>query len=320
MANPVPALKVQTWAETLRLPCFMNAGDIASLLATLEGYRSKPSIPFQSKHLHALKRNTWFVLRRPADKSRTGLVVVWPEHKCCVFVSGELPTAKRPMPRVALLRMRLDPQFIATGTGLTVFAATLSATARTLTLEDTLLWKGRQVFGQETFRKRIQMAVQWMEHYCMLDPRLMDGLEIAVAPWSPLAALTPEGIWELQSDDEGSRRLMWIANHADPIPELSPLLPPKTPTMPKLEGGPLVAVATRESGPDQWALTSSDGTVLGRALVRTMDVSHALRSVKANTVRVEVVWNATFSKWEVKAVTFSAASHSGEFELGRLQI
>jgi hypothetical protein len=315
-----PAIKVQTWADNLRLPCFMNAAETAPLLAAIDTYRNKPTIPFQSKHLHALKRNTWFALRRPADRSRTGLVIVWPEHKCCVFVSGELPTAKRPTPRVALLRVRLDPQFIAPGVGMTVFAATLSATARKLWLEDTLIWKGRNVFGEEPFRKRIQMATQWMEHYCMLDARLMDDLEISIATWSPLATVVPEGVWEFQSDDEGSRRLLWIANHAEAIPEMSPLVPPKTPTMPKLEGGPLIAVATRESGPDQWALVSSDGVALGRALVRTMDVSHALRSVKSTTVRVEVTWNATFGKWEVKAVTFSSASHSGEFEMGRLQI
>jgi hypothetical protein len=320
MAAPAPAIKVQTWAENLRLPCFMNAAETAPLLAAMEQYRGKPSIPFQSKHLHALKRNTWFVLRRPADKSRTGLVIVWPEHKCCVFVSGEAPTAKRPTPRVALLRVRLDPQFLAPGAGLTVFAATLSATARKLWLEDTLIWKGRLVFGEETFRKRVQMATQWMEHYCMLDARLMDDLEISIAAWSPLDSVVPEGVWEFQSDDEGSRRLLWIANHAEAIPEMSPLVPPKTPTMPKLDGGPLIAVATRESGPDQWALASSDGVALGRALIRTMDVSHALRSVKSGTVRVEVTWNATFSKWEVKSVTFSSASHSGEFEMGRLQI
>lgn len=319
MATPAPTLKLQTWADNLRLPCFMNATDTASLFAALEAYR-KPSIPFQSKHLHALKRNTWFILRRPADRSRTGHVVVWPEKRCCVFVSGELPSAKRPTPRVALLRLRIDPQFLAPGVGMTVFAATLSATTRHLWLEDTLLWKGRPVLGEEPFNKRIQMAVQWLEHYCILDTRLLDNLEVSVAPWSPLSSLVPEGVWEFQSDDEGSRRLMWVANHADPIPELSPPLVPKTPTMPKLDGGPLIAVATRESGPDQWGLFASDGVGLGRALVRTMEVSHALRSAKSNTVRVEVTWNGVFSKWEVKGVTMASACHSGEFQLGQLQI
>lgn len=315
-----PAIKVQTWADNLRLPCFMNASDVTPLLSALDQYR-KPTIPFQSKHLHALKRNTWFVLRRPADRSRTGMVVVWPEQQCCVFIAGEIPSAKRPTPRVALLRLRLDPQFMAKGMGLTVFAATLSATTRQLWLEDTLLWKGRHVMGEEPFSKRIQMAVQWLEHYCILDTRLLDNLTVAIAPWSPLASLVPEGVWDFQSDDEGSRRLLWIANHADPIPELSPsLMPVKTPTMPKLDGGPLIAVASRESGPDQWGLSAADGISLGRALVRTMEVSHALRSAKSNTVRVEVVWNGVFGKWEVKGVTLASASHSGDFQMGQLQI
>jgi hypothetical protein len=320
MVTPAPALKLQTWSDNLRLPCFMNAADVGALLAATEVYR-KPTIPFQSKHLHALKRNTWYVLRRPADRSRTGFVVVWPEKRCCVFISGDPSTPKRPTPRVALLRLRLDPQFFGAGVGLTMFAATLSATARSLSLEDTLMWKGRQVFGEEPFSKRIQMAVQWLEHYCMIDTRLMDNLDIVIAPWTPLSGMVPEGVWELQSDDEGSRRLLWIANHADPIPELSPALAPlRTPVMPKLEGGPLVAVASRESGPDQWGLTSADNISLGRALIRTLDASHALRSMKTSPVRVEVTWNSVFSKWEIKGVSNAVASHNGEFEMGRLQI
>ena len=202
---------------------------------------------------------------------------------------------------------------------MTVFAATLSATARRLWVEDTLVWKGRPIQEDETFRQRHRRAVQWLEHYAILDARLIDGLEVQAAPWQSLAALEPEGVWELtQADEPGRRRLYWIANHA-PAEYQSPALAAAAPTasVPQLDlgaaTGPLVAIATRQSGPEQWACASADGKQLGRLLVRTLAVSAELRAVKGNTTRVEVEWNAAFSKWEVKRLSTALAAHSSRF-------
>lgn len=311
-----PAVKVQTWADNLRLPCFVNAAETVDLLTSLDQLR-KPAIPFQSKHLPALKRDAWFVLRRPADRARTGLLCVWPRQRCCVYIAGEPPTPRRPTPRVALLRLRVDPQFYACD-GMTVFAATLSATARRLWVEDTLIWKGRAIQEEESFRQRHRRLVQWLEHYAILDARLIDGLEVAAAPWQPLAALEPEGTWELvQADDPGRRRLYWIANHA-PAEYQSPALAAALPTasVPQLDlgdaAGPLVAVATRQAGPDQWAIASADGKPLGRLLIRTLAISTELRAVKG-VARVEVEWVAAFGKWEAKRLSTALASHSSQF-------
>lgn len=320
--SPTPVVKVQTWADDLRLPCFVNAGDTGGLLSSLEHLR-KPSIPFQSKHLPSLKRGPWYALRRPADRARTGLLCVWPEHRCCAYISGDPPSARRPTPRVALLRLRVDPQFY-TAPGMTVFAATLSATARRLWVEDTLIWKGRPVLEEETFSRRWQRAVQWLEHYAMLDARLLDGLEVEMAAWQPLTAVEPEGIWELQEDEAARRRLYWIANHA-PADYQSPSLQGTVATavaaVPQLDlgeaAGPLVAIATREGGPDQWALASADAKPLGRLLVRTMALSTELRAVKGNTARVEVAWAPAFGKWEIKALSSSIASHSTQFVVAK---
>jgi hypothetical protein len=317
-ATTPPAVRVQTWADDLRLPCFANVADTVDLLSALDQLR-KPAIPFQSKHLPALKRDAWFVLRRPADRARTGLLCVWPRQRCCVYIAGEPPTPRRPTPRVALLRLRVDPQFYACG-GLTVFAATLSATSRRLLVEDTLIWKGRPVQEEESFRARHRLAVQWLEHYAILDSRLIDGLEVQVAPWQSLAALEPEGTWELvQADEPGRRRLYWIANHAPPAYQSPAVAATATPpaAVPQLDlgaaAGPLVAIATRQSGPDQWAAASADGKQLGRLLVRTIAVSTELRGVKGNTVRVEVEWNAAFGKWELKRLSTALANHSSYF-------
>jgi hypothetical protein len=213
---------------------------------------------------------------------------------------------------------------------MTVFAATLSGSTRALMIEDTLVWKGRYVFNDDTFTARYAMAVQWIEHYCILDPRLLGGIEITMAAWSPLTSLKPNGVWDIQSDEVGKRRFLWIANHegirnhqeyqhpqsGSVIEHVHDALP--VVTAPTLEvGAPLIAVATRESGPEQWGLASSDGVSLGRALIRTLGVSERLRSSKVNTLRVEVVWNVGFNKWEIKGVSDSLASHSGNFEAAK---
>jgi hypothetical protein len=330
--KPEPAIKVQTVGDDLRLPCFVNPADTTDLLTAMEPLR-KTSMPFQSKHLPALKRNTWYALKRPADKSRTGLLCVWPTERCCVYISGEPVSPKRPVPRVILLRLRVDPQFFAHKAGATVFAATLCPAKRTLWMEDTLMWKGRNV--EEPFSVRYRMAEQWLEHYCIQDSRLIGGLELELAPWSALTDVSPEGVWELQSDDIGRKRLLWIANMRDPTPVLAgvssaaappvlelsaPVTTSPVPTAaaaatsaPTLVVSSLVAIATRENGPDQWVLTSADGVSLGRALIRTMAVSSQLRSFASGTTRVDVEWNATFGKWEIRGLTTAPANHSSFF-------
>lgn len=318
--------KVQTWRDDLRLPCLVDPADTAALIAELEILR-KPPPPFQSKHLPALKRNKWFVLKRGRD--RRGLVVVWPERQCCVYISGDAP-GKRQGLRVALLRIRVDPTFFAVG--LTVFAATLSSETRSLTIEDTLIWKGRATLPEDTFTKRWQLVVRWIEHYCILDARLLGGLDIRAAAWEPLAALRPSGTWLLQADDIGHTPLVWSVPHKELIPS-----PPRVRKIvsaevedkqtqeqqnqenqgqikaPVLETGPLVAVATRDTGPEQWMLASSDGVSLGRALIRRLAVSQNLRSAKVNTVRVQVEWIAQFKKWEICRITDLPARSSASF-------
>ena len=304
-----PTVKVQTWGDDLRLPCFINQVETTGLLLELEPLR-RPSLPFQSKHLPALKRNTWFVLRRPFTKERTGLVVVWPAMKCCIYISGEPLTQKRPYTRIALLRIRVDPQFLAEGAGLTVFSATLSSASRKLVIDDTLIWKGRRVIEDEIFSKRWALAVQWIEHYCLLDPRLLGGIEIEMAKWNSLDKLKPEQAWDLQPDEAGRKRFLWIANYVDAVSPTtdSPTVSAFAPT---LEAGPLIAIAKRGGGPEQWDLSAGDGTALGKALIRTLAISAQMRSSKSNMMRVEVSWNTIFSKWEVKSVSESLATASG---------
>jgi len=302
-----PTVKVQTWADDLRLPCFVNAAETTGLLTELEPLRLHNSaLPFQSKHLPALKRDEWFVLRR--TKERAGLIVIWPAQKCCVYISGEPLSNKRPFTRVALLRIRVDPQFLASGVGLTVFAATLTPSSRRLAIEDTLLWKGRRVIDDDIFSVRWGLANQWVEHYCLMDPRLLSGVEIEMAKWRALDTLRPESTWELQPNETGRKRLMWIANHSEEVSPGATATP--VASAPILDGGPLIATATRDAGPEQWNLTAGDGSTLGRALIRTMAISESMRSSKTPKLRVEVAWNHTFSKWEIKGLSDAVVTAS----------
>ena len=300
-------LRTQGWGDDLRLPSIISQAHIDPLLSQADSIR-KPAVPFQSKHLPALKRNIWYALQRPSCRSRTGLLYVWPDAKCCVYISGD-----RQRPRIALLRLRIDPQFLAPGMGATVFQATLSAAGRRLWIEDVLIWKGRDVWTNETFGVRWALATQWLTHSCVADSKLIGGLSVELAQWTCLDSVRSTGIWEFQSDHAGQRRLYWIAPEStaqkDTIEHVyEPVI------LQPVQKGPLISIATRDSGPDQWNLASADGVKLGRALIRKMTVSTELRGFPDKLAYVEVEWAAVFSKWEIKRICEEPATHSRFFE------
>ena len=299
----------QLWADNLRLPC-LSPEESSVLISGLSPPRQ--SIPFQRKHLPSLKRNVWFALKRPADRARTGYLCIIPERKLCIYVSGDPPSKKFQVPRVAILRIRVDPQFFEAGKP-TVMEATLSARDRKLRIEDVNQWKGR-ILDAESFTARWSLAKQWLDHYCISNPNHL-GFEIELAPWVPLCGVRPEGVWEFQEDDARKRRLRWISREdtvvpviadvvADVVTEVITIVPINKP----------VAIASKpaSAGPDQWDLTTSDGESLGRALIRTIDISKTLRETK-QTVRLEVMWNSVFNKWEAVNITVASASSSEIF-------
>ena len=280
-----PTVKVQGWADDLRLPCLTKTAEYTELINTIEPLR-RPALPFQSKHLPALKRDTWFVLQRK-EKTRPCLLVIWPQYRCCVYISNER------RPRVALLRLRIDPQFYVGG--LTVFGATLSSRSRRISVEDTYMWKGRRVIDDDVFAKRWALAVQWVEHYCLLEE--LSGLSVEMANWRPLETLRPVDAWDLQPNDTGRSRYTWIAGRETQVVAAAPVVP-----------SVLVALAERDTGPEQWVLKAGDGSSLGRGLVRTLATSDVLRSAK-QIIRVIVGWNADFMKWEIKEPTEKPVTH-----------
>jgi hypothetical protein len=305
-------IRPQVWGDDLRLPTFMNAAvELSSLIETLQPY-FKHNHPFQSKQLPSLKRDLWYVLKRPDDRSRTGLLCIWPAGGCCVFIGHK---------KTVLLRLRIDPSLMTADAGLTVFAATLSSRDRSLTIEDTILWRGAPV-QDKSFTDRFIQANQWLEHYCIVDPRLLGGVQVKMAAWGSLDTILraergaePGGVWDLQPNDARRPRLLWISNakgpSLPPTPTLAAVAGPEPMSLILDTSGPLVAQAKKEAGPEQWSLWSSDGGSLGRALIRRLEIGASLRPL--TTSPVEVAWSSTFHKWEIVGISLGAPKPQGFF-------
>ena len=307
MANTAQ-LKMLSWGDDLRLPTFTDPEESASIVSQLNEYRS-PSIPFQSKHLPSLKRNVWYALKRPDDRSRSGLLCVWPIKKCCIFVLGK---------KVAVIRLRVDSQLMCGG--ITLFVATLSPSSRKLWIEDTLSWKG-QTLEHEPFSKRWSIAKQWIDNYVIPDSNLISGIELDIGKWGPLSTIQPDGSWDLMADDSRTR-LYWrdlpsqTEQHIESVHPIEKKCPADKVMVDKIsvEKAPVVAVAKRilGAGPDQWSLLSSDGISIGKALIRKMNVSALLRE-SSEPPCVEVSWNTDFNKWEIVSIHSGPASKSSFF-------
>lgn len=292
-------LKMLNWGDDLRLPTFVEPTEFQPIIEQLEEYRA-PSIPFQSKHLPSLKRNVWFALKRPEDRSRAGLLCVWPLKKACIFVLGK---------KVALLHLRVDEQLLSDGVGISLFVATLSPASRRLWVEDALVWKGRHL-DHESFTTRWGFAKQLVDSYLLPDSQRIGGIEIETAKWGALSSMQPDGSWDLLADDSRSR-IFWKAS----LPVTATAT--ATATVPKNETARILVVsAKRESGPDQWSLTTSDEVSLGRALIRKMTISSAMNAATKSSgphTYAEVSWNADFKKWEILSIHSGPASPSSFF-------
>jgi len=226
-----------------------------------------------------------------------------------------------------LLRLRIDPTLLTADAGLTIFAATLSSRDRALTIEDTILWRGAPA-QDKSFTERFVQANQWLEHYCIADARLLGGVQVKMASWGPLDTILraekgaePGGVWDLQPNDARRPRLLWISNAKGPSLPSTPTLSatpasvaePISLILESDRGGPLIAQANKEAGPEQWSLWSSDGAPLGRALIRRLEMGASLRSVTGTSSPVEVVWSPIFKKWEIVAISLGSPKPQGFF-------
>jgi len=309
-----PRIRMAVWDEDIRLPFVQQpSSELVNLIS------SSPNpfpAPFQSSSLPALKRTVWFALQRPQDYSRSGLLIVTGKD-CFLVVSGK-STKRNSIQigkhyfRIVKLNIRIDD---ALNVAPSVFIATLTTQHKQIWIEDIVTWRGRPLV--DNFSARWTLAAKWLESSCWYESRQIGGLEIKMAPWQPLSAMTQHGSWYLQENQMGSRRFMWSLqgaqksheSHESKGPTATIARGPQGPQGP-LESkeptatftGPPVALATRDPAPEQWWLSAGDGSRLGRALIRTLAVSDLMRP-HTNPVRVHIRWSPTFDKWEILSVT-----------------
>lgn len=311
--------RMAVWDEDIRLPFVQHplSPDLTNLIS------SSPNpypAPFQSSSLPALKRTVWFALQRPQDYSRSGLLIV-AGHECFLVVSGK-STKRNSIQigkhffRIVKLNIRVDEALNPVGSP-SIFIATLTPQHKQIWIEDILHWRGRPL--TDCFSARWNLAAKWLESSCWYESRQIGGLEIKMAPWQSLSAMTQHGIWYLQENSVGSRRFMWSQTLQRDPTLAPPVIPPPSlplslPLSPSSPLGPPVALATRDVAPEQWWLSAGDGSRLGRALIRTLAVSDLMRH-QTNPVRVHIRWSATFDKWEILSVTHQPLLHAlSEFE------
>ena len=316
-----PRTRMAVWDEDIRLPFLQQLPpDLATLISTSP---NPYPAPFQSSSLPALKRTVWFVLQRPQDYSRSGLLIVAGKD-CYLAVSGKstkrnsIQIGKHHF-RIVKLNIQVDPA--TSHVAPTVFIATLTPQFKQIWIEDVISWKGRPL--ADCFKARWTLASKWLESACWYESRQIGGLEMKMAPWQPLSAMTQHGTWYLQEDQVGSRRFMWSSQGTQKSKESKESKESQQSTATIAQEpqqstatltGPPVALATRDTAPEQWWLSAGDGSRLGRALIRTLAVSDLMRP-HTNPVRVHIRWSPTFDKWEILSVTHQPLLHSlSDFE------
>jgi hypothetical protein len=301
------------------------------------------SVSLDSKKIGVLRSAYMTASKRPGP-ARSGYLCFYPPMKVAIFVEDAErrgPDQEPRPPRTAILRMRHSP--LVYNSGGAIFAATLAISDSTLWLEDVLMAEGRNIWNDHTFSKRWQKLKSWFVQDWSEDLTLQRGLSIKPRQIVALDAFKsePGDVWEFIPEDAQRRRFIWKDRRLNtvvlssypqkPQPKKEPLhrgprpvveekpavaaepvkvgiLDTYFPSLPSANDGSLIAVAKKDlSGPDVYALYSSDGKSLGIAVIRKMMISLEMRKHTAD-IRVRVVWNSSFDRWEIVDVNVSAAA------------
>ena len=76
--------------------------------------------------------------------------------------------------------------------------------------------------------------------------------------------------------------------------------------MPQANDGSLIAVAKKDmGGPDVYSLFAAEMAPLGIAVIRKLNISHAMRKYCVVKTFVKVEWNSSFDRWEIVDVNIS---------------
>ena len=299
--------------------------------------------PLDSRKLSVLKSGKLYASKRPGP-ARSGYLCFYPKMKVAVFVedADRRPNQeKQQTPRTAVLRMRHSPSIY--NNGGSIFAATLAVSDSTLWLEDVLVYEGVNQWKNDPFTSRWETLKKWYQHDWSEDQALQRGLAIKPRQIVSLDAFKsePGEIWEFLPEEADRRRFVWKDKRLNTVvlssypqkpkpervhtgktqtqqqapvqqkvsePTKKGILDTYFPSLPVANDGSLYAIAKKDStgGPDVFGLYSSDGTYLGIAVIRKMQISLQIRKYN-DKVTVKVEWNSSVDRWEITEVDIGVA-------------
>ncbi len=253
-----------------------------------------------------LKKGMFFVLENDA-RIDPGFLIVLPQ-KPVIFMSTRSGKDGR-RPPAWTLRMRVDQSLGENGGSLLI--ATLDKVQHKLRLEDVWIWKGKNIFANETFTKRRETLKSFVETHWIPDARLMSGITATIAnpkPLSALSDLTESSCFsvDLIPDAPNRRRFTFQLQETTAVKVQEPPLPPKqeVPQTPQsvsvVIAKKIIANAVRVDGlPDVYDLFTKEGMPLSRAAVQNIRLSQSLRNYKGSPIPVHAEWKSEFGRYEI---------------------
>jgi len=203
------------------------------------------------------------------------------------------------------LRMRVS-QDIYKGS---VFIVSLDVVNHNMLIEDVYVYKGNNVFNNETFTQRRSYMKDFVQHHWIPDVRLMGGIVSEIIAPTPLSSL--ENLVDVQDytkvylipETPGKRRFTFTLN--DSVAKIEQgfygrqTQPHRSSQPQQLNIRPTYAKAVREPMlPDVYELFDVDGKSLSKACVQQLELSKLLKEISGE-IMVNISYNEDFKRYEI---------------------
>ena len=216
----------------------------------------------------------------------SGFLAVVPKLGHAVFLPN--PSSKlRPL----RIRMRLTDTILKDGV---IFSAYL-ARDNTLTVEDVIVWGKQTIWTKHTFTERWTQYMNPFFKGFRQDTELQGGITIRPSELRTLQSLVEPNdnqIIEFIPNAANTKRILWI-----PSKTVANAAAPSTVSA----STEYHAKKETTMGPDVYSVWKGEER-LGIALVRTLEISRALRLSKLENIRIQAEWSKQFEKWEIKSI------------------
>jgi len=211
----------------------------------------------------------------------SGFLAVVPQLQYAVYIP---PSASKSKP--VRIRMRLSDAILKDGA---IFSAYLTRDRR-LIVEDVIVWGKQTVWTKHTFAERWTNYVGRFFQDFKPEQDLQGGITIQPAEYMSLQSLKEPSEYQLIEfipNTTNTKRILWM--------------PVKSVNTPDVSTTTYKAKKETSMGPDVFSLWKGEER-LGIALVRTLEISRALRLANQEEIQVNAEWNKQFDKWEIKSM------------------